>query len=214
MTYVEENPGSGGPKFTTTQKDGIDTPWGVLAIEEDGVAVPVSEDAPVPTKLTDIGDAASDSSIIALGVLLQAIQSLLGGTLAVSASDLPLPAGAATQTTLAAVLAALGSTLAVSGPVTDTQLRASAVPTNEKYGFSSVSASGSVKNGSGTLGGFLCTASSSGTVTIYDNTASSGTKIVDTMSVTAGQPYPVPVNFNNGCYIVIGGTATITVFYN
>ena len=46
----------------------------------------------------------------------------------VSASSLPLPTGAATETTLAAVDAKLGGTIAVSGPLTDTQLRATPVP--------------------------------------------------------------------------------------
>jgi hypothetical protein len=50
----------------------------------------------------------------------------LPGTQPISAAALPLPAGAATQTTLAAILAALAS-VAVTGPLTDAQLRATAL---------------------------------------------------------------------------------------
>lgn len=64
-----------------------------------------------------------------------------GNPVPVTAASLPLPTGAATettlasidtkvatQTTLAAIETLLGSPLAVTGPLTDTQLRASAVP--------------------------------------------------------------------------------------
>ena len=50
----------------------------------------------------------------------------LPATQPVSATALPLPAGAATQTTLAAVLAAL-ALVPVSGPLTDAQIRATAL---------------------------------------------------------------------------------------
>ena len=50
----------------------------------------------------------------------------LPATQPVSAAALPLPAGAATQTTLAAVLAAL-ALVPVSGPLTDAQIRATAL---------------------------------------------------------------------------------------
>jgi hypothetical protein len=49
------------------------------------------------------------------------------GTFAISAASLPLPTGAATQTTLAAIDTKLGSTLSVNVGLTDTQLRASPV---------------------------------------------------------------------------------------
>ena len=56
----------------------------------------------------------------------------IAATVAVSASALPLPAGAATQTTLASVDSRLAGTLAVNTgitqPLTNTELRATAVP--------------------------------------------------------------------------------------
>jgi len=53
--------------------------------------------------------------------------SNLPSTQVVSAATLPLPDGAATQATLASVLAAL-ALVAVTGPLTDSQLRSTAVP--------------------------------------------------------------------------------------
>lgn len=69
------------------------------------------------------------------GTFWQATQPISGtitanagsGTFAISAASLPLPTGAATQTTLAAIDTKLGSTLSVNVGLTDTQLRASPV---------------------------------------------------------------------------------------
>ena len=52
---------------------------------------------------------------------------LRAAAVAISVAALPLPAGAATEATLGAVLAALAG-VAVTGPLTDAQLRAAAVP--------------------------------------------------------------------------------------
>lgn len=78
--------------------------------------------------------------------------------------------------------------------------------------FLSMSATGAVKSGAGRLTGFLCTASTSGTVKLWDNTAGSGTVLVETMSVSAGQFYPCPASFSTGLYATIS-SATITVCY-
>jgi len=62
------------------------------------------------------------------------------------------------------------------------------------------------------LGYIVCSASTAGTVTIYDS-ATSGTtnKIVDAFPLVAGSCYPFLFGFKDGIYIVIGGAATITV---
>lgn len=74
-----------------------------------------------------------------------------------------------------------------------------------------ISASTNVQPRSGALLGIFCSSSSSGTVTIYDDAATgTSAKIVDTFSATAGTWYPIPACFANGCYIVLGGTASIT----
>lgn len=59
-------------------------------------------------------------------VILALPDGSLVAALPISAATLPLPSGAATEATLAGVLAALGAPLTVSGPLTDAQLRAAA----------------------------------------------------------------------------------------
>lgn len=80
-----------------------------------------------------------------------------------------------------------------------------------------VSADAVVKRSAGKLKGFFCTAAASTpTVVVYDNTAASGTKIIDTFTPVAGTMYSFPadgVYFNNGLYIDIGNTVTLTVVY-
>lgn len=84
----------------------------------------------------------------------------------------------------------------------------------EAYSATNITASQIIKSGNGILGGIFCsTASASPTVTIYDNTAASGTKIIDTFTVASATPYPFPSGFSNGCYVAISGTASITVFW-
>lgn len=73
-----------------------------------------------------------------------------------------------------------------------------------------------VKQGFGHLMGLFCASASTGTVAIYDtsNSTTSGAVIlVNTFSLTAGTWYNLPFDFNQGMYVVIGGTADITVSY-
>lgn len=76
-----------------------------------------------------------------------------------------------------------------------------------------------VKVGAGKLYSIFVSATSSGTLTIYDSGASStgDPKISDTITLTAGTSYltnPVGLFFNKGLYIVLGGTsASFTVIY-
>lgn len=85
---------------------------------------------------------------------------------------------------------------------------------NESYQYKHISASALVKNGAGWLGGWLVNSSTSGTLTIYDNTAASGTIVVNAIPLTAGQYIPFPSIMGKGIYAVIGGTADITILYN
>jgi len=77
-----------------------------------------------------------------------------------------------------------------------------------------------VKVGAGKLYGIFVSASSSGTLTVYDSSQAStdGPKISDTIAVSAGTHYlnfPEGVFFNNGLYIVLGGTsAAFTIAYS
>jgi hypothetical protein len=82
------------------------------------------------------------------------------------------------------------------------------------YRATSVSADGIVKTGGGFLHGFLVTASASGVIRLYDNTAASGTVIVDQLSVAAGDLIDLPVEFVTGLYFdLVSGTATVTILY-
>ena len=65
--------------------------------------------------------------------------------------------------------------------------------------------------GSGTLGGVFCSSSSSGTVTVYDGTSASDTKIVDTFTAVAGTYHTLPFAFQKGLTIVTGGTISCAV---
>ena len=77
-----------------------------------------------------------------------------------------------------------------------------------------------VKVGAGKLYGIFVSASSSGTLTIYDSGAKNtgDPKISDTISVAAGTTYlniPAGLFFNKGLYIVLGGSsAAFTVAYD
>lgn len=79
---------------------------------------------------------------------------------------------------------------------------------------SSKSASGIVKTGSGFLRGFLVSASASGLIRLYDNTAASGTVIIDQLAVFPGDSFDWPTEFKTGLYFqLVSGTATINLLY-
>lgn len=62
-----------------------------------------------------------------------------------------------------------------------------------------------------TLIGIVASASTSGTVTIYDsNGTATTTKLVDTTPLVAGQFLPLYLAASQGHYIVVGGTLSAT----
>jgi hypothetical protein len=85
--------------------------------------------------------------------------------------------------------------------------------------YMQLAATKQVKVGAGKLFGIFVSASSSGTLTIYDSQSSSTSdpKISDTFSVSAGTTYlniPAGLFFNKGLYIVLAGTsAAFTVAF-
>ncbi len=85
--------------------------------------------------------------------------------------------------------------------------------------YTQTAATTQVKVGAGKLFGIFVSASSSGTLTIYDSPASdtNDPKIVNTFTVTASTTYlniPAGLYFNKGLYIVLAGTsAAFTVAY-
>lgn len=77
-------------------------------------------------------------------------------------------------------------------------------------------AAATLKTGPAKLFGLTVTASSSGTVTIYDNTAASGTVLFTKSSLAVGDVIHfggVGVAASNGLHVVCGGTATVNVMY-
>ena len=72
-----------------------------------------------------------------------------------------------------------------------------------------ITASALLKTGPGSLLGFFCVSSTSGTVTVYDNTAGSGTVLLPTVTLAAATFYPFPVAFGTGLYVAVGGTLSV-----
>ena len=86
--------------------------------------------------------------------------------------------------------------------------------------YTQAAATKQIKVGAGKLYGIFVSASSSGTLTIYDSGESSASdpKISDTIAVSAGTSYlniPAGLFFNKGLYIVLAGTSeAFTVAYD
>lgn len=86
-----------------------------------------------------------------------------------------------------------------------------------RVAYAQVSAAPTViKSGPGAFYGFICVASSAGTLTLYDNTAASGT-VLFTKAVAAGDVVTLGawgMSFKLGLTAAIGGTsATVNVAY-
>lgn len=83
--------------------------------------------------------------------------------------------------------------------------------------YAQITATSLVKNQPGKLKGiFVSSVTSSPTVTVYDTQTSETTaKIIDTFTMTAATNinFYDGINCENGLYVVISGTASITVYY-
>ena len=83
--------------------------------------------------------------------------------------------------------------------------------------FRSLTATSLVKNSQGKIKGIMVSAASSTpTITIYDNeTATASDTVIDTFTPVAGTNYNFfdGINTKNGIYVVIGGTVKATVYY-
>lgn len=77
-------------------------------------------------------------------------------------------------------------------------------------------AAATLKTGPAKLFGLMVTASTAGTVTIYDNTAASGTVLFTKSSLAVGEVIHfggVGLAANTGLHVVCGGTATVNVMF-
>lgn len=83
--------------------------------------------------------------------------------------------------------------------------------------YAQITATSLVKNQPGKLKGiFVSSVTSSPTVTVYDTQTSETTaKIIDTFTMTAATNinFYDGINCENGLYVVISGTASITVYF-
>lgn len=84
---------------------------------------------------------------------------------------------------------------------------------NPQYQYQRLTATGLVKKGSGLLGGFIV-ASGTPTVTLYDNTSTTGVVVLNGLVTVAGTYYPLPALFTQGCWAVLSGAGDVTFLYN
>jgi hypothetical protein len=83
--------------------------------------------------------------------------------------------------------------------------------------YVNLSASALVKTGSGRAQGLIINSNTAGTIKFWDNTAASGTVIINTFSFTTGTSGFFPLfgaSFGTGLFATIGGTADVTIIYN
>ena len=162
------------------------------------------------------------------GTFWQATQPVSGtfwqATQPVSAASLPLPTGAATESTLSSLstkFSALGqTTMSASVPVVLASNHSDIVTKKSASSYAHLNSTGTttIKSGAGILrrvvintrGGAL------NTFTVYDNTSGSGTVIaaIDTTNAVSGN-FEYNVAFSTGLTVVgaIGTSADITVIY-
>lgn len=85
------------------------------------------------------------------------------------------------------------------------------------YGTQTTSLSGSgvaVPDGGARIVGIMVSTSTSLTLKLWDNTAGSGTVLMNTTAaITAPVFWPVRITCKAGCYVTFGGTGTITVYW-
>lgn len=74
-----------------------------------------------------------------------------------------------------------------------------------------------IATGSGTFHGIVVNSHTSGTLKFWDNTAGSGTVILNTITFAAGSGitilFPVPISFKTGLFATVGGTIDYTILY-
>lgn len=92
----------------------------------------------------------------------------------------------------------------------------SAIAPKLSYANVTQAAAATIKTGPAGLWGLTVTASSSGTVTIYDNTSATGTVLFTKSSLAVGDVIHfggVGIAAKNGLHVVCGGTCTVNVIY-
>ena len=90
--------------------------------------------------------------------------------------------------------------------------------TSNKLSYANITqaAAATVKTGPAGLFGIIVTASTSGTVTVYDNTAASGTVLFTKTTLAVGEVIHfggLGIAAKNGLHVVVGGTGTVNILY-
>lgn len=77
-----------------------------------------------------------------------------------------------------------------------------------------ISATTTLVKGDGVLVGiFVSSASNTPTITVYDDTTNSSTKLIDTFTPVAATYYPINAQFSAGLTVAISGTVSCTPVY-
>ena len=82
--------------------------------------------------------------------------------------------------------------------------------------YKNLSASASIKVGSGELSGVIVNSHTIGTLKLWDSLTATGTVICNTITFASGERF-IPLynaTFYTGLFATIGGTADITIIYN
>ena len=70
-----------------------------------------------------------------------------------------------------------------------------------------------VKSGAGTLHAIIINSTAAGTITVYDNTAGSGTKIATLKASIVEGTYTFNVKFGTGLYVIPAAASNVTYVY-
>src|SRR5262245_1014847 len=90
-----------------------------------------------------------------------------------------------------------------------------AAPVSEAHSFSNITSATTtaVKSGAGVLRRLTINTTAAGAITIYDNTAASGTKIATLPSSAVVGSYEYGIKFTTGLTIVTAAASDVTVAY-
>ena len=105
--------------------------------------------------------------------------------------------------------------VSLTGAVAGEDILNDILKTEQRSSFMRLTASGQVKPVAGRIFGILVTAATSTpTIKVWNDPASTGDVLANTFTPVAGTFYPfMGAEFTNGCYISIGGTVDLTVFF-
>jgi len=76
--------------------------------------------------------------------------------------------------------------------------------------------SGAIKSAAGAYYGVVVNSHTSGTLKLWDNTAGSGTVLMNTFTFPAGSGFynfPQGISFNTGLFATVGGTLDYTILW-